>query len=343
MKERLEMQKASNTTDTLIQDYAYTSQEVYMEKFLKWPCFLDTNPKYSKMKESSKKVYMYLKDRNNYSLKHNLVDENNKLFLIFTIDELVTKALLSRPTIMASLRELEEYELIVKRKNGFNKGKRQNYPNFYYLLKPILVESDVFENQIVKNFDPHSNQRFFEGKNFLPSSVSTFVSDSENQSDGKNSLLNLYKTINKDNKDYKGSNEIFNNSLNSTDIELEEELIRTFIQDNNLNELWGDNIINCILLVSQKNYKVFLDWYKKFYYAIQSAENDSSSNLKYHYSLCTNFDFVDHVRDELALTLRDTIRRIKTDHKIRDSAKYFFMSIKNTTLRLLEQQSDGEV
>lgn len=41
--------------DKLIAQYAYSKDDVYAEKYLKYPIFLDKHKKYKKMKQSTKK------------------------------------------------------------------------------------------------------------------------------------------------------------------------------------------------------------------------------------------------------------------------------------------------
>jgi len=107
--------------DKLIEKASYSGSDVYSEVFYKFPIFLISNEKYRDMKLSSKFIYMLLKDRNELSLLRQLYDENKKNFLIFTIEELVKESNLSKSTILSALNELQEKQLLIKRKNGFNK------------------------------------------------------------------------------------------------------------------------------------------------------------------------------------------------------------------------------
>lgn len=122
--------------DKLIAQYAYSKDDVYAEKYLKYPIFLDKHKKYKKMKQSTKKVYMYLKKQNEYSLENSKVDSKGRIFLIFAIEKIAEKSCLTKKTVISALRELEEYKLITIKKNGFNKKTGKNNPNFYY--SPIV-------------------------------------------------------------------------------------------------------------------------------------------------------------------------------------------------------------
>ncbi|MDB7267108.1 replication initiator protein A, partial [Enterococcus faecium] len=136
--------------DKLIAQYAYSKDDVYAEKYLKYPIFLDKHKKYKKMKQSTKKVYMYLKKQNEYSLENSKVDSKERIFLIFAIEKIAEKSCLTKKTVISALRELEEYKLITIKKNGFNKKTGKNNPNFYYLLKPEFSEGDFYKKKCIE-------------------------------------------------------------------------------------------------------------------------------------------------------------------------------------------------
>ncbi|EOG08587.1 replication initiator protein A [Enterococcus faecium] len=136
--------------DKLIAQYAYSKDDVYAEKYLKYPIFLDKHKKYKKMKQSTKKVYMYLKKQNEYSLENSKVDSKGRIFLIFAIEKIAEKSCLTKKTVISALRELEEYKLITIKKNGFNKKTGKNNPNFYYLLKPEFSEGDFYKKSALR-------------------------------------------------------------------------------------------------------------------------------------------------------------------------------------------------
>lgn len=90
--------------------------------------------------------------------------------------------------------------------------------------------------------------------------------------------------------------------------------------------------MNCLKLAINSNYRQFDNWYKKFNYAIKSAEKEEKVQLKIIYEICNNSYFVNHVREQLAMTLRDLIRRAKTDHRIKQKNNYIFTSLKNKSM-----------
>ncbi|HAP8469493.1 TPA: replication initiator protein A, partial [Enterococcus faecium] len=159
--------------DKLIAQYAYSKDDVYAEKYLKYPIFLDKHKKYKKMKQSTKKVYMYLKKQNEYSLENSKVDSKGRIFLIFAIEKIAEKSCLTKKTVISALRELEEYKLITIKKNGFNKKTGKNNPNFYYLLKPEFSEGDFYKKKCIEeNLHLPTNQHYSPSEKNTPSDKS---------------------------------------------------------------------------------------------------------------------------------------------------------------------------
>lgn len=336
--------------ESLVEKQGYSNSDIYAELYYQYPIFLNVNEKYKKMKLSSKLVYMLLKDRNRLSLKNNLYDENQKIFLIFEIKNLVEISGMSKNTILSALDELQKVKLLVKRKNGFNKNKMQMFPNFYYLLKPVLCKDDVYKinkithqenrqkNLIVQNLNYGTNQYSVDSSKFELCDTSMKTRDKNNFADSSKNELELYKSY-KDSKDIKEShNDDLLESLSTKNNKLDEELIETFIEENLLKQMWGESIVNCLKLASNSDYRQFDNWYKKFNYAIKSAEKEQKVQLKIIYEICNNSYFVDHVREQLAMTLRDLIRRAKTDHRIKQKNNYIFTSLKNKALELIKLQ-----
>lgn len=322
--------------DKLIAQYAYSKDDVYAEKYLKYPIFLDKHKKYKKMKQSTKKVYMYLKKQNEYSLENSKVDSKGRIFLIFAIEKIAEKSCLTKKTVISALRELEEYKLITIKKNGFNKKTGKNNPNFYYLLKPEFSEGDFYKKKCMEeNLHLPTNQHCSPGGKNTLTGKSTFFADKSFPLPGEIFLQEL----NHSSKDFKEShNDDLLESLSTKNNKLDEELIETFIEENLLKKIWGESIVNCLKLASNSDYRQFANWYKKFNYAIKSAEKEQKVQLKIIYEICDNKYFVDHVREQLAMTLRDLIRRAKTDHRIKQKNNYIFTSLKNKALELIKLQ-----
>ena len=81
------------------------------------------------MNSMSKLLYGILADRNNLSIKNGWVDTDGRIFFIFKQTELCEQLGLSEPTIRKYLRELEDYTLLYRKKQGLN------LPDLMYLLQ----------------------------------------------------------------------------------------------------------------------------------------------------------------------------------------------------------------
>jgi DNA-binding transcriptional regulator GbsR (MarR family) len=336
--------------DKLIEKASYSETDVYSELFYKFPIFLISNEKYRDMKLSSKFIYMLLKDRNELSLLRQLHDENKKIFLIFTIEELMKESNLSKSTVISALNELQEKQLLTKRKNGFNKKEFKMYPNFYYLLKPFLEKSDIYEkkkeyqnsdnqsnqhlvDERVRNSDNQSNQRFEDSSKIRQSLESINSSNSKKNYDGMKIRQDLDYTF-KDFKDVEDSSELIISSIQRNNSDLEKILIESFIEEYELTQKFGQNVINCLVLVANNDLNTFQKWSKNLEYAIKSAEKEKGCKL----NLFEQDNFAKHIQDEIAVKLRMCIRRAKTDHKIKNVASFTFIAIKNLCVSLIEQQ-----
>lgn len=122
-----EMKKVENVADiTSFKD----------ERFLKFPTFLLTQPKFAGKKLSNDAKVLYLLFRNSFaaSIMHNLRDANG-IYINYTISKMVETLGKSRPTCIKAKNELKQVGLIED--NGDNNhdprtGKKE--PNKYYLL-----------------------------------------------------------------------------------------------------------------------------------------------------------------------------------------------------------------
>ncbi|MBU7514561.1 replication initiator protein A, partial [Lactiplantibacillus pentosus] len=64
------------------------SEKAYATRFFQFPQVLIYGSQYKTLSDSAKLGYMILHDRLDYSLKNNWVDEDNRVYFIFTNQEL---------------------------------------------------------------------------------------------------------------------------------------------------------------------------------------------------------------------------------------------------------------
>lgn len=67
----------------------FTIQENYRERFFQLPKVFFTNPKYMKIKNVSKIAYAILQDRLQLSIKNKWVDEDGRIYFVYTDKKLM--------------------------------------------------------------------------------------------------------------------------------------------------------------------------------------------------------------------------------------------------------------
>ncbi|EPH94758.1 replication initiator protein A [Enterococcus faecalis 06-MB-DW-09] len=111
----------------------YTANEVYAEK-------------YKKMSNDSKVAYAILKDRFSYSVKNNWVDKQNRIYFVFTVEELKSILNCAEGKVAKIKKELTEMNLLFQKRGGSTwvNGIKVNTPNKLYLGKPEATAKDVY-------------------------------------------------------------------------------------------------------------------------------------------------------------------------------------------------------
>lgn len=142
--------------DKLIAQYAYSKDDVYAEKYLKYPIFLDKHKKYKKMKQSTKKVYMYLKKQNEYSLENSKVDSKGRIFLIFAIEKIAEKSCLIYIGLDSPERAIERVKSRVA-KGGHGVPEDLIRKRYEFSLRNLAELEKYFDNvSIYDNSDEFS-------------------------------------------------------------------------------------------------------------------------------------------------------------------------------------------
>ncbi|MDT2909340.1 replication initiator protein A [Lactococcus lactis] len=116
----------------------YKAKEVYGETYYQLPKVLFSNIKYKKLSNDAKVAYALLKDRFNYSVQNNWVDEEDNLYFIFTNEELMEMLKSGNQKVIKIKKELQTSELLFQKRMGVNK------PNRLYLLRPVVEATDVY-------------------------------------------------------------------------------------------------------------------------------------------------------------------------------------------------------
>ncbi|WP_273710768.1 replication initiator protein A [Leuconostoc mesenteroides] len=140
----------------------YKAKEIYGETFYQLPKVLFTNPLYKGISNDAKVAYALLKDRFNYSIRNNWVDENDNIYFIFTNDELMSLLSSGNQKVIKIKKELDSVGLLLQKRMGVNK------PNHLYLLRPEVEATDVYKQVNSSNVDTSGNVKIT-----LPENVDT--------------------------------------------------------------------------------------------------------------------------------------------------------------------------
>lgn len=110
-------------------DY-YKSNETLSHKYYQIPQELFESSLYKdKLNSDSKILYAFLLDRLSLSIRNHWVDNANRIFLIFTRQEVQEKLGLSEKTVTKAFKQLVDTDLIEEKRQGLGK------PNLIYVAK----------------------------------------------------------------------------------------------------------------------------------------------------------------------------------------------------------------
>ncbi|EKF8797881.1 replication initiator protein A, partial [Enterococcus faecalis] len=112
---------------------------------------------YKSLSNDAKIAYMLLKDRFDSSVKNNWVDNEDNIYFIYTVAELMTLLNCREGKVSKIKKELEAVNLLKQKKGRVKKinGKIETTPNLLYLGKPIVTSEDVFKiNEEQNNVNP---------------------------------------------------------------------------------------------------------------------------------------------------------------------------------------------
>ena len=115
----------------------YYGKEAENFSFFRIPKLLFTDPIFTKLSSDAKVLYGILLDRMNLSMKNNWIDEENKVYIIFTIEEIAEIMCCATQKATKILQELDDKKgigLVEKKRLGLGK------PNILYVKNFIFQE-----------------------------------------------------------------------------------------------------------------------------------------------------------------------------------------------------------
>ena len=167
----------------------YEADNVYGALFFQFPKVLMYGEQYKHLSNDAKLAYMVLKDRLEYSLRNNWVDEEGHVYFIFTNQELMDLFNCSKGKVIKIKAELESIGLLVQKQMGFNPKTKKNEPNRLYLSKLDVKATDVYLRGEYGQKKPETLATSGSSKNELPQeTVETLATSGSSKNE-----LNLYK------------------------------------------------------------------------------------------------------------------------------------------------------
>ena len=146
-------------------DY-YKNNEILENSYYQIPQELFINKLYKeKLNSDSKILYAFLLDRLSLSQKNHWFDELNRVYLIFTREEVQDKLCLSEKTVTKAFKQLTDTNLIAEKRQGLGK------PNLIYVGK-------IQHEEIIANTE-QENLQVLNSKNYGSREVKNTILDVE--------------------------------------------------------------------------------------------------------------------------------------------------------------------
>ena len=123
--------------------------------FFRIPKLLMTDSRYKVLSVNAKMLYGLMLDRMSLSRRNNWIDEEQKVYIIYSVEEAAGELGCSKPTAVKAMSELKEIGLIEKKRRG------QGCPDHIYVMnfttlsmeneKKNLDSADGTESEKVQN------------------------------------------------------------------------------------------------------------------------------------------------------------------------------------------------
>ena len=114
----------------------YYGNEAEQYSFFRIPKTLFTDLNFKKLSVEAKILYGILLDRMSLSIKNKWLDEENKVYIIYTIEEIMEVLNWGRNKSVKVMKEIEEIGLLEKKRLGLGK------PNLLYVKNFIYTENN---------------------------------------------------------------------------------------------------------------------------------------------------------------------------------------------------------
>ena len=128
----------------------YQPDDVYGTLFFQFPKVLIYGDKYNKLSSDAKIAYMLLKDKLEFSIKNEWIDEDNYIYFKYSNIALMQIFNYSEKTVIKIKKELESVDLLYQKRMGYNpktKKTKKNEANRLYLGELELSAEDVYKKE----------------------------------------------------------------------------------------------------------------------------------------------------------------------------------------------------
>lgn len=118
----------------------YYGKQADQYSFIKVPKLLVHDKAFIGLSVDAKMLYGLLLDRMSLSMKNGWLDEENRVYIIYQIKDIMSDMNMARATAVKYLQELVDFGLVEKKKRGLG------LPNILY-VKSFLVEKESIEQE----------------------------------------------------------------------------------------------------------------------------------------------------------------------------------------------------
>ena len=125
----------------------YQPDDVYGTFFFQFPKVLIYGDKYNKLSSDAKIAYMLLKDKLEFSIKNEWIDEDNYIYFKYSNIALMQIFNYSEKTVIKIKKELESVDLLYQKRMGYNPKTKKNEANRLYLGELELSAEDVYKKE----------------------------------------------------------------------------------------------------------------------------------------------------------------------------------------------------
>lgn len=119
--------------------------------FIKVPKAMMKDPVFATLSLASKMLYGLLLDRMNLSMKNRWFDEENRVYIIYQITEIMEDLGISKKKAIGYLQELEKFGLVEKKRRGLG------LPSYLY-VKSFIIERDYSVDMVEEKVDTDTDE-----------------------------------------------------------------------------------------------------------------------------------------------------------------------------------------